>query len=250
MHRCFLEERVPDSATITICGDEANHIIKVLRYKVGDEFEICDNSGYVYVASVMKIEGKTLTAEIKSKYISNNEPSIKVIAFQGLSKGTKMELVIQKCVELGVSEIVPVQMEYSVVKFKEDGLKSERWQRVATEAAKQCKRAIVPTVKKPVAFSEAIKMMKSLDLALLPYECEREGSLKKFLKSNLTAESIGYIVGPEGGFSNDEIQLADREKIYKVTLGNRILRTETASFTMLSVIMYELGELDKKTGEV
>ena len=246
MHRCFVSDDVKNSNEILVSGDEATHILKVLRFKEGDLFEVCDNTGYVGKAEITEIISKSsLKAKINSVELSDKEPYANIIVFQGLSKGTKMDLVIQKATELGANEIIPVKMEYSVVKLNDEAKKTERWQKIAFEAAKQCKRAKAPVVGQPVEFQKALDMMLKSDLAILPYEAQKEGSLKKILCQNKNAKTISYIIGPEGGFSPKEISLADNKGILRVTLGKRILRTETASITMLSVLMYELGEFDK-----
>ena len=244
MHRCFIEGELNENTDVFVKDDEAIHIIKVLRYKQGDTFEICNNTGKVAVARIESLTNKNLIAKIISVGISENEPKRHMFVFQGLSKGTKMELVVQKATELGAYAIVPVKMDYSVVKLKDEISKTERWQKIAVEAAKQCKRAIVPLVYKPVEFSEAIGMLNNLDLAILPYECEKDGSLKTLLNKHSDANSIGFIIGPEGGFSKSEVEIADSAGISKVTLGKRILRTETAAIVTLSVLMYNFDEFD------
>ncbi len=246
MHRCFVSDDITKLNEVLISGDEASHMIKVLRFKEGDLFEVCDNSGLVGQAEITQIITKTsLKANINSVMLSDKEPEVNIILFQGLSKGTKMDLVIQKATELGASEIVPVKMEFSVVKLNDEVKKTERWQKIAFEAAKQCKRAKVPVVREPVEFKKALDIMLESDLAILPYEAQKEGSLKKILSQNKSVKSVSCIIGPEGGFSPKEIALADQNGICRVTLGKRILRTETASITVLSVLMYELGEFDK-----
>lgn len=244
MHRCFIEGVLNQGDTLSVSQEEANHILKVLRHKVGDKFEICNNTGKIAIAQIVKIDGKKLEACIESVYMSELEPVKKIFVFQGLSKGTKMELVVQKATELGAFAVVPVKMEFSVVKLKDECSKTERWQKVAFEAAKQCKRAVVPKVYTPVEFKEAINMISELDMAFIPYECEKDGSLKKLLSENKNAESIGFIIGPEGGFSEKEINLAEQNDISRITLGKRILRTETAAIATLSVLMYDYDEFD------
>lgn len=244
MHRCFIEEDLNTGDFINVSQEEANHLLKVLRHKVGDKFEICNNTGKVALAEIVSIEGKKLEACIESVYMSELEPERKIYVFQGLSKGTKMELVVQKATELGAYAVVPVKMEFSVVKLKDECSKTERWQKVAFEAAKQCKRAVVPKVYTPVEFDEAIEMLSELDLAFIPYECEKDGSLKKLLTENKGANSIGFVIGPEGGFSEKEISLAEKNGISRITLGKRILRTETAAIATIAVLMYDYNEFD------
>ncbi|MDD4494419.1 MAG: RsmE family RNA methyltransferase, partial [Eubacteriales bacterium] len=170
----------------------------------------------------------------------------KVILFQAIPKSKKMDTIIQKNVELGIHSIIPVSTARTVVKIDSGDSgrkKSERWQRISLEAAKQCKRGIVPVIETPVAFVEALKKYKECyDIGIIPCLREKNTGLKDVLRSS-TFGSIAVFIGPEGGFTDEEVDLAVEEGIIPVTLGTRVLRTETAGFAVLSAIMYELGEL-------
>lgn len=239
MHRCFIQEQI-NGDNVIISGAEAAHMLKVLRFKKGDAFEICDGSGIVAKAVVSSISGNELSADITETKTDDAEPDIKLYLFQGLSKGTKMELVIQKAVELGASAIIPVEMKRSVVKVKDEDKKTDRWRKIALEAVKQCKRAVVPEVYSPVDFKTAADMLSRLDIALVPYEEEKECSIKSVLEK-ASGKSGGFMIGPEGGFAPEEIEYIKSLDIPCVTLGKRILRTETAAISVLSVMMYELS---------
>lgn len=239
MHRCFVDYLINSSGEISVSGDEAKHMSKVLRLSQGDDIEVCDGSGLVYsgkISDITKNEVKVILAEGK---LDDSEPNTKVYLFAGLSKGAKMELVIQKSVELGVTAVVPVQTEYAVAK---EG-KIDRWQRIAFEAAKQCKRPTVPKVYDVVSFDEAVKMMNELDVALCAYEKEDKVGITEVLQDT-KCKNCGIFVGPEGGFSEKEISKLSDSKIPTVSLGKRILRTETAAIVFLAIVMHIFGELD------
>lgn len=247
MRRFFTEAR-------NICGNEAKiyedagHISKVLRMNVGDDVLIFDGSGYEYLSKLTSIDKDCCTAEILSKEFSEQEPVVKVTVYQGIPKSGKMEGIIQKSVELGVCEIVPVATDRCVSRLdggKKQNEKLKRWNKVAIEAAKQCGRGVLPRVAEPRDFSDAIEEMKKCDLALMPYEMlghNGVASLKTVLKAS-EFETVSVIIGPEGGFSDAEAELAEAKGITMVGLGKRILRTETVSSAILSAVMYEKGEM-------
>ncbi len=227
--------------------EDASHITKVLRMNVGDEIIVFDGSGFEYMARLESINQKECIAEILSKAKSEAEPDIKVSIFQGVPKSGKMETIVQKVVELGVWEIIPVMMDRCVVRFDEKGKKekTKRWNKVAVEAAKQCGRGYLPKVLEPVSFECAVEMMKNLDLPLMPYEVlghSGEKGLKELLKG-FCGCSVGVIIGPEGGFSDKEAEIAKGAKIHQIGLGKRILRTETVASAIASIIMYEKDEI-------
>ncbi|MBQ2897636.1 MAG: 16S rRNA (uracil(1498)-N(3))-methyltransferase [Clostridia bacterium] len=242
MHRCFLEKHFNIGDFVEIAGDEATHIQRVLRLCEGDEIEIFCGDGMVSEAVIKSVSKQSVTVEIKKTFESLAEPKTHIVLFQGIAKEAKMDYIIQKATELGISEIVPVETEFSVVKIKDSAKKTERWQKIALEAAKQCKRATVPAIKEPVPFEKAINLLKQNDIYFAPYECEKEGSLKDLL-NNKKVKSAGYIIGPEGGFSHKEAQIFKDENIPLVTLGKRILRAETAATATLSVLMFCFGEI-------
>ena len=240
MHRCFVDNLIGDEKSISVSGDEAKHISRVMRLTVGDRVEVCDGSGMTYPAEITAVSKSEVTLSLKEGKMDESEPKTKVILFAGLSKGAKMELVIQKSVELGVHAVVPVATEYAVAK---EG-KPERWQRIAFEAAKQCKRPKVPKIYDAVSFSEAVSMLEKCSLSLCAYEKETAKSAASALKKTEKLESVGIFVGPEGGFSEKETETLQAHGVQTVSLGKRILRTETAAIVFLTVVMFCLGELD------
>lgn len=229
--------------------EDSRHIEKVLRMKCDDEILVFDGTGYEYTARLTEIERNLCKAEILKKEFSLSEPKTKITLFQGLPKSGKMELIVQKAVELGVTRIVPVMMERCVTKIADAAAsaeKSKRWNKVSVEAAKQCGRGLVPEVTEAVAFEKAIQMLTKIQLPLMPYEVlghEGKCDLKRILSDNPDATEFGIMVGPEGGFSDEEAALAQTSGICAIGLGKRILRTETVASALIPVIMYDRGEL-------
>lgn len=228
--------------TATITGEEAQHISRVLRMKKGDEVTLCDGEGMFYEAVLTDFSEKCVTAEIASSRRAETEPKLQITIFQGVPKNPKLETIVQKATEIGVVRIVPMDTVRAVAKLDKAN-KVERLRKIAREAAKQSKRGIVPEVLSPVGFKEAVKMAAEADLALIPYEEEREISLKKALSGKIP-ETVSVMIGPEGGFDSEEIKLAKEAGITSVTLGKRILRTETTPLAVSAAILYELGEME------
>ncbi len=226
----------------TIKGEEAQHISRVLRMKKGDKVTLCDGEGMFYDATLTGFEDKTVIAEISDSYIAPTEPQVQLTVFQGVPKNPKLETVIQKLTEIGAVRLVPVDTKRAVAKLDKSA-KVDRLKKIAHEAAKQSKRGIVPEVLDTVPFKKAVEMAAEADLALIPYEEETEVSIKKAL-SGKTPETVSVMIGPEGGFDEEEVLLAKEAGIQSVTLGKRILRTETAPLTVASIILYELGEME------
>lgn len=246
MPRFFVNSKDIFDDNINITGEDYNHIKKVLRLKCGEIVTLSDGIGNEYVAEIEEFgEGFVHTKVIES-YKNTTEPPVKVTLYQGLPKSDKMDFIIQKSVELGISRIVPVLTERTVVRLdsEKDALKkSERWNRISQEASKQCNRGIIPKIEIPISFKEAIKQTKDNVLALIPYEKESTNSLKQILKRVDNITEISVFIGPEGGFTEQEIEEAVNMGLNSVTLGPRILRTETAGITVLSILMYELGDV-------
>ena len=232
---------------IIICGEDVSHIKKVLRMSVGESLCLCDGMGKNYDAVIDSIEDKEIICKIISSEMADTEPRILVTLFQGIPKASKMDYIIQKTTELGITKIVPVTMSRCVVKIenkKDAEKKQQRWQKIAEEAAKQSGRGVIPIVDMPISFNEAVNRLKDADIGFAPYECEEKSGLKNVLTKNQNAKSISYIIGPEGGFDLDEIEKLKLSGIETVTLGKRILRTETAGMAVLAMIMYELGDIN------
>lgn len=249
MRRFFTEPENIKGDT-AIIKDDAAHISRVLRMEIGDEILVFDGSGYEYIAVLTDINKNECIAKIVEKQVSLSEPEIKITLFQGIPKSTKMDYIIQKAVELGVSEIVPVEMDRCVVKLDGNKAKTEkvkRWQKISLEAVKQCGRGKIPEIKIPVDFKTAVKMLKTdYDIAIMPYEImghSGDKGLKAMLKANPNAKKIAIIVGSEGGFSDSEASFAQENAIFQCGLGKRILRTETVGSALISIIMYEKDEM-------
>jgi len=237
---------------IIITGDDVNHIRNVLRMACGDKTVISDGSGTDYHICIEGFEKDKVVTSIIDAKPNCTEPPIDITLFQGIPKSDKMDYIIQKSVELGVKTIVPVITERTVVKIdnpKEAGDKTARWRRICLEAAKQCNRGIVPSIEEPIRFNKALDILNKFSLSIIPYEKETGYSLKKCIDSfplSLTNGLISVFIGPEGGFSEDEIRNAVNKGVRAVTLGPRILRTETAGVAVLSIIMYGLGDMGNR----
>ncbi len=226
----------------TISGDDAKHIAKVLRMHAGEKLVACDCQGFDYDCVIDSLTDKEVELSVERKYLSATEPSVRVTLYQAMPKSDKMELIIQKAVELGVSAIVPVQTKRCVSRpdAKSMAKKLERYNRIALEAAKQCGRGRIPQVLPMLDFTEAIKAMKEDQRAFLFYE-NSTSSFRKELEQGVSSVSI--MVGAEGGFEEEEVQKALDLDIASLSLGKRILRCETAPLAALSIIMYETGNM-------
>ncbi len=249
MYQFFVEESQVGPEEIQILGEDVNHIKNVLRMKAGEQIRISSRPGGEcpgrdYFCEVVSLEKDAVTARILYQDHESRELPVRIYLFQGLPKGDKMELIIQKAVELGVYEIIPVAMRNCVVKLdeKKAEAKRTRWQAIAESAAKQAKRSIIPKVERLMTFAEAFDYAKELDVRLLPYENERGMEHTRQVIGSLKREgSLGVFIGPEGGFDKKEIAAAQQD-VELLSLGNRILRTETAGMTMLSILLYHLEE--------
>ena len=243
MYHFYVEPEAVSSDTVRISGGDVNHIKNVLRMHPGEEIAILDGSGMEYRCEIESISDEILGKVLEAKK-TEAELSVRLLLFQGLPKKDKMELIIQKAVELGVSEIIPVLTKRTVVKLedkKKEQKKLERWQAIAEAAAKQSGRGIIPKVCEAVKFTEAVKQAGELDEALIPYElAEGMDEARERIRGLHGKRTIGIFIGPEGGFEEEEIALAAKAGIHPITLGKRILRTETAGLCILSVIMFEL----------
>ncbi|MBQ3118210.1 MAG: 16S rRNA (uracil(1498)-N(3))-methyltransferase [Clostridia bacterium] len=240
------KEDIKDNA-ITISGQDATHISKVLRTELGETLTLCDGCGTDFFAQVTSITKEAVSLKIYETLSCLAEPKILVTLFQGIPKQGKMDYIIEKCTELGISRIVPVSAKRSVVKIddkKSEAKKLERWRKIAAESVKQCGRGKIPEVTDVMSFSEAIEFSKSLDLTIAAYECERDTSIKSTLTGK-TPKTIGVFIGPEGGIDDKEVKMLKDANIQTVTLGTRILRTETAGHTVLTAIMYEYNEFEQ-----
>ena len=245
MYRFFVEPSQVEEHTIRIQGSDVNHIKNVLRMKTGEEILISSGDNLEYACYIEEMGSEEVLAHVMYVQEAGYELSSRIYLFQGLPKGDKMELIIQKAVELGVHEIIPVATRRAVVKLegKKEQNKIRRWQAIAGSAAKQSKRMYVPEVKPVMRFSQAIEQAKELDIVLLPYElAEGMRKTKEIIAQIEPGGSIGIFIGPEGGFDEEEVRMAVEMGAKAITLGKRILRTETAGLTVLSVLMFALEE--------
>lgn len=241
MNRFFVEkENITDSSAV-LYGEDVKHISSVLRLRTGDEVMLCDGIGMDYHARITAISKAEVHFDILSSSTALTEPRCSLTLFQGLPKAGKLETIIQKCVELGISEIVPVAMERSVVRLskKDFDKKLERYQRVAMEASKQSRRGVIPRVGGLIEPKEIDPA--AFDALLLAYELESEHSIKNVLDAlDGNIKRVGVIIGPEGGISDEEAKLFASLGAQSFSLGRRILRTETAGPAITAIIMYHM----------
>jgi 16S rRNA (uracil1498-N3)-methyltransferase len=235
-----------EDKTLTITGSDYNHIANVLRMKVGEELSVSlrdSEDGKEYRYGIEEITEDTVVCRLRFIKEDGLELPSKVYLFQGLPKADKMELIIQKCVELGVYQVIPVSTKRSIVKLDEKKAESKikRWQSISEAAAKQSKRRIIPEVSKPVTMKQAVEMAKEMDVRLIPYElAEGMDKTREIINSIEPGQSVAIFIGPEGGFDDKEIELCRENGIEPITLGKRILRTETAGFTVLAWLGFHL----------
>ena len=235
-----------EDKTLTITGSDYNHIANVLRMKVGEELSVSlrdSEDGKEYRYGIEEITEDTVVCRLRFIKEDGLELPSKVYLFQGLPKSDKMELIIQKCVELGVYQVIPVSTKRSIVKLDEKKAESKikRWQSISEAAAKQSKRRIIPEVSKPVTMKQAVEMAKEMDVRLIPYElAEGMDKTRGIINSIEPGQSVAIFIGPEGGFDDKEIELCRENGIEPITLGKRILRTETAGFTVLAWLGFHL----------
>lgn len=240
MHKFFVEDNQIKDNKIKIINNDYNHIVNVLRIKKEDNILITNkNTLETYNCKIEQINSSEVVCNIISVENKEVEMNVKVDIFQGLPKADKMEYIIQKCVELGVHKIVPVNMKYCVAKIKDEDKKNIRWNTISEVAAKQCKRNLIPKIEKSINMANLYNEIKNYDLAIVAYENEDNTTIKNVLQENKNVKSIAVIIGPEGGISSDEIDSLKNLGVKIVSLGNRILRTETASIVALSMIVYE-----------
>lgn len=246
MPKFFVTDECIHNNEIKIMGKDVNHIKNVLRKKIGEELIICNTDISVdYLCEIAKLEEDTIRCNILEKLDTNAESNIKVTILQGLPKADKMEFIIQKAVELGVYDITPVEMKRCVVKLtdKDKTKKIQRWQKIAEVAAKQSGRNRIPKINDVNSVKNICNLCAEYDIVIVAYEKEKENKLRdelEKLRSNSTEDlKIAILIGPEGGIDEAEINLLKENGAKIVTLGNRILRTETVALNVLSIIMYE-----------
>lgn len=246
MYRFYVEQNQIQEATVTITGSDVKHIKNVLRMKPGEKVIICNGQGKDFYCIIKGESDERIIADIVEICDTKTELSGKLYLFQGVPKKDKMELIIQKAVELGVYEIIPVMTRRTVVKLedrKKELKKLERWQAIATSAAKQSNRGIIPVIKETMSFKDALGYAGNLDEKLIPYENAEDIEKTKNIIHNIKANhAVGFFIGPEGGFEESEVGLAMQTGVKPITLGRRILRTETAGLAILSMIMLQMEQ--------
>lgn len=247
MYQFFVEPcqiNISDKSVIILGGD-VNHIKNVLRMRVGEEISVSNGlDGREYRCGIAALEEERIVCELRFVKEDQVEFPAEVYLFQGLPKGDKMELIVQKTVELGVCKIIPVAMKRCVTKLEDKKALSRvaRWQGIAEAAAKQSRRGIIPEVLGVMSFPDAVKLASEMEIKLIPYEmAEDMGHTREIIGSLKPGQRIAVFIGPEGGFEETEIELAKSSGVEPITLGRRILRTETAGFTVLAWIGYVLG---------
>ncbi len=251
MHRFFVSQDRVFGDKIQITGGDVAHISRVLRMSPGDRMMVNISMNTECLAQISTIDKDEVWADIVEIREIKRELPVEVVLFQGLPKGDKMDRIVQKAVELGAGEVVPVKTHRSIVKIDEKKAKNKvsRWQGIAESAAKQSGRGKIPAVKAPMTFQEALEEAESCDLVLIPYElCESMKETKEFLGTipdrvaGGSCKKIGIFIGPEGGFEKEEVEKVRTMGGEEITLGKRILRTETAGICLLSILMFLLEE--------
>ena len=246
MYKFFVKNNQIKDKKITIVGEDVNHIKNVLRLQKNDKIQVCNcDTSNTYNANITKIENDSIIVEILNQCIIQTEPSIYIHIFQGLPKQEKMEWIIQKATELGVSEITPIKMDNCVVKLDEKNQpkKIKRWQTIAEVAAKQSKRDKIPIINSVLNIKNMYKNLIGYDIVLLAYELEENNYVKNELlqlKNKKEKYKIAVIIGPEGGIAPEEVEVMKSNGAKVISLGKRILRTETVALQISSIIMYEL----------
>lgn len=243
MHHFFVSPEQVGEKSITITGSDVNHIKHVLRMAPGEQITVSSGENKEYRCEIRSLSEEQVEAQIMWVQETGAELPSRLYLFQGLPKSDKMELIIQKAVELGVYEIVPTATRRAVVKLdkKKEESKRKRWQGIAESAAKQSKRNLIPQVTQVMSFREAVEYAAGLDVKLVPYElAEGMDAARQVIGSIKPGQSVAVFIGPEGGFAPEEIDYAVEHGFRSITLGRRILRTETAGMTVLSILMYHL----------
>jgi 16S rRNA (uracil1498-N3)-methyltransferase len=249
VRRFFVEGINRDDRSIVITGDEFYHLTRVLRLKRDATVTVFDGRGLELTGRVASVESERAVVEVTGLRENSSESPLEIILLQGMAKGGRMEIIIQKGTELGVSSIRPFLTERSVPRLGVQGIEKRlhRWRRVAVEAAKQCDRALLPAIEEPVTFDEAIVGHGDC-LKLIPWEMEKSTGLRMVLEQYWPegpgkVAKVVVLIGPEGGLARESVEMACREGFQPVTLGPRVLRTETAAIALLAVLQYALGDL-------
>lgn len=247
MYHFFIEAgAIGENGILITDPEDVNHIRNVLRMREGERLCLCcQEKEKDYICRIRSLEKEMIRLDVEDITGNSRELPVKITLFQGLPKGDKMELVIQKAVELGAVEIVPVSCKRAIVRLdrKKAEKKVRRWNEIAKNAARQSKRSMVPVVSDVMSFAEAVEYGKSMDMLLIPYEDAKGiAHSRKVVASVKGKGSLGIYIGPEGGFETSEVDLAAEAGAFPITLGHRILRTETAGMAILSILSFYLEE--------
>lgn len=245
MHRFFLPPEYIVEDNVTLPADVASQLSRVLRARVGDEIVVLDDTGMEYLVKLGAIDRDSASGTVISKSQSQGEPSVAITLYQGILKADRFEYVLQKGSELGLTSFVPMNCHRTISQNRPSPSRYTRWRKIITEAAEQSGRGRLPVLHEVIDFDSACE--KATGVSLIPWEEERATSLKSSLTEWASAadatSSINILIGPEGGFTADEVELAKKNGITPVTLGRRILRAETAGLVTATAVLYELGEL-------
>lgn len=245
MQRYFIAKEQFHPASVQITGDDVHHLLKVMRAKLGDKVICSDGLSREAIVKIIEVHKEVITASIIEELAMDHEPSAEVWIAQSLPKLDKLETVIQKCTEIGASRVIPFSSERTVVQYdeKKQAKRHERWSKIAKEAAEQAHRNRVPMIDTPMSWKQLLKLVPDVQLALICYEKDTHNTFKTILEQNSPLKKILIIVGPEGGFTTQEIEQAEAAGCHTIGLGKRILRTETAAMVALTCILYESGEM-------
>jgi 16S rRNA (uracil1498-N3)-methyltransferase len=247
MHRFFLPEDWLADGTVTITGRLVHRLRRVLRLGVGDNIIVLDNSGWEYAVELQKVDSSKVEGRVISKSLAVAEPRTKITLYQALLKGSNFEFVLQKCTEIGVAGFVPVICERCVA-GEPDGKRLNRWRDIIIEAAEQSRRGKLPALHNSISFTKACRSASGV--SLLPWEGEKAQSIGDILRAYRQAGKVSefnIFIGPEGGFSPYEIEIAQSSRVEPVSLGPRILRAETAGLVTAAVTLYEFGEMNNSS---
>ncbi|HEU4963146.1 MAG TPA: 16S rRNA (uracil(1498)-N(3))-methyltransferase [Bacilli bacterium] len=245
MQRYFVTPDSFQNDTVTIIGDDVKHITRVLRMEAGDEVIVCNGLGSAYRVALTDLGAEAVSARIIEELDRQAEARVKITLAQGLPKGDKMDLIVQKGTEVGIHEFQPLDMARCIVKYdaKKEQKRRERWQKIAKEAAEQAHRNLIPDVADAVTFKQFLGQLSGYDLVLVPYEAERGTGLRDVLDKHPDAANVCVVIGPEGGIAEQEIEHLLAAGAHPVSLGARILRTETAGLVTAACLHYHYGEM-------
>ena len=245
MHRFYIKSNINKTNEVIIPENIRHQLINVLRFTVGDKITLFDNSGWEYITELKEIKKDNLIGFIIEKQKNLSEPQIKITLYQPVLKSNKFEFILQKGTELGVNNFVPIFCDRSIKRWDAGQIltkKYPRWKKIITEASEQCERGIIPQLNEPINFTEAITYPNKNMIRFIALTGKEAPKLKEILHSNLDME-IGLFTGPEGGFTKEEIELSQVNGVKPISLGNRILRAETATIILITAILIEFGEM-------